>query len=68
MVERGRDFTADDAWAFNGGTHTSAYDVLGAHPTDEGVVFRVWAPNAAAVTSNQRSLSPCFFENEDRRI
>jgi 1,4-alpha-glucan branching enzyme len=47
----GRAFTADDAWAWNGGTHVSAYDVLGAHAhATEGVTtFRVWAPNASRV-------------------
>ncbi|MEL7156836.1 MAG: 1,4-alpha-glucan branching enzyme, partial [Actinomycetota bacterium] len=46
----GRPFTADDAWSFNGGTHTSAHEVLGAHPVAAGeVAFRVWAPNATAV-------------------
>ncbi len=51
-----RGFTADDAWSFNGGTHLSAWEVLGAHPSvghDDGaadtVTFRVWAPNARAV-------------------
>ena len=45
-----RPFTADDAWAFNAGTHVSAYDVLGAHTDGEATVFRVWAPNARAVS------------------
>ena len=45
----GRDFTADDAWSFNEGTHTSAHEVLGAHPGPDGVVFRVWAPSARRV-------------------
>ncbi len=45
-----REFTADDAWSFNGGTHTAAHEVLGAHPGIGGsVAFRVWAPNALAV-------------------
>ena len=46
-----RPFTADDAWSWNGGTHASAYEVLGAHRhATEGVTtFRVWAPNASRV-------------------
>ncbi len=49
-MNRGRSFTADDAWAFNGGTHTAAYEVLGAHPHEDGrATFRVWAPNARSV-------------------
>jgi 1,4-alpha-glucan branching enzyme len=50
MASVSRDFTADDAWAFNAGTHVSAYDVLGAHPDGDEVVFRVWAPDATAVS------------------
>ena len=45
----GRAFTADDAWAWNEGTHVSAYDVLGAHRSGSGYSFRVWAPSARAV-------------------
>ena len=44
-----RPFSGDDAWSLNAGTHISAYEVLGAHRTDAGVAFRVWAPNARAV-------------------
>ena len=44
-----RSFTADDAWAFNAGTHVSAYEVLGAHVDGEEVAFRVWAPDATSV-------------------
>lgn len=45
-----RPFTADDAWAFNAGRHVSAYEVLGAHVDGDHTVFRVWAPNARAVS------------------
>jgi len=45
----GRPFTADDAWAFNGGTHATVYEVLGAHYNTPETTFRVWAPNATAV-------------------
>ena len=31
------------------GTNFHADDYLGAHQAEHGVVFRVWAPNAAAV-------------------
>ncbi len=44
-----RTFTAEDAWAFNGGSHATAYEVLGAHYHPEATAFRVWAPNATAV-------------------
>lgn len=46
-----RGFTGDDAWSFNGGTHLNAWEVLGAHPNDDGetTTFRVWAPNARSV-------------------
>ena len=49
MSVLGRDFTSDDAWLFNGGTHIAAYEVLGAHRVGEAVSFRVWAPNAQSV-------------------
>ncbi|MGI9611168.1 MAG: 1,4-alpha-glucan branching protein GlgB [Acidimicrobiia bacterium] len=44
-----RQFTAEDAWAFNGGTHATAFEVLGAHTDGSGTTFRVWAPSATAV-------------------
>ena len=44
-----RSFTAEDAWAFNAGTHVSAYEVLGAHVDGDETAFQVWAPNASAV-------------------
>ena len=34
---------------FHQGTNFHAGEHLGAHPTDEGYIFRVWAPNAKAV-------------------
>ena len=49
MTQRPRPLTDDDRWAFNGGTHTSLYDVLGAHVDGDGTVFRVWAPSASRV-------------------
>lgn len=43
-----------DLYLFNEGTHSSAYDFLGAHPMEvegtTGVHFAVWAPNAAGVS------------------
>jgi 1,4-alpha-glucan branching enzyme len=44
-----RPLTDDDRWSFNGGTHTSLHDVLGAHLDDDATVFRVWAPSASRV-------------------
>ena len=35
---------------FHQGTNYNAYDFLGAHFVDDGVVFRVWAPNAKSVS------------------
>lgn len=43
-----------DAYLFREGNHFRSYDFLGAHITTiegcEGALFRVWAPNAAAVS------------------
>ncbi len=36
-------------YLFHQGTNFRAYEYLGAHPIDGGFVFRVWAPDAAAV-------------------
>jgi 1,4-alpha-glucan branching enzyme len=49
MIDYPRDLTDDDRWAFNGGTHTSLYDVLGSHAGKDGTTFRVWAPSASRV-------------------
>lgn len=38
------------AYFFHQGTNSRAYDYLGAHEIPGGYVFRVWAPNAAAVS------------------
>jgi 1,4-alpha-glucan branching enzyme len=45
-----REFTADDAWLLAAGSHTRLWEVLGAHPAAGGTSFRVWAPNAEAVS------------------
>lgn len=46
--------TDDEISKINSGLHYHVYEVLGAHFTDmdgqEGVVFRVWAPNAVRVS------------------
>jgi 1,4-alpha-glucan branching enzyme len=39
-----------DLSGFNAGHDCYAYEKLGAHPVDGGVVFSVWAPNAASVS------------------
>ena len=39
-----------DEYLFAEGTHRRLWDILGAHPTDDGVRFAVWAPNASAVS------------------
>jgi 1,4-alpha-glucan branching enzyme len=44
-----RDITDFDRWTFNEGTHTSLYEVLGAHSDENGTMFRVWAPSASRV-------------------
>ena len=46
-----RAFTTDDLWLFSQGTHERLYEVMGCHPGGDGTAeFRVWAPNAAAVS------------------
>ena len=37
------------AYLFHQGTNYKAYDYLGAHKTDKGMTFRVWAPNAEKI-------------------
>ncbi|MEM7272018.1 MAG: 1,4-alpha-glucan branching protein GlgB [Actinomycetota bacterium] len=41
--------TTADRQRFNDGSHVDLATVLGAHPTDAGVRFAVWAPNADRV-------------------
>lgn len=36
-------------YLFHQGTNYSAYEYLGVHSTDDGYVFRVWAPNADSI-------------------
>ena len=44
----------DEAYLFNRGENFMSYNFLGAHPykdkTEEGYIFRVWAPNALSVS------------------
>ncbi|MCP4966595.1 MAG: 1,4-alpha-glucan branching protein GlgB [bacterium] len=49
MTQTPRILTDDDRWSFNGGTHTSLYEILGAHSDKSGTTFRVWAPSATRV-------------------
>jgi 1,4-alpha-glucan branching enzyme len=42
--------TDDDLWLFGEGHHERLWEVLGAHPTDAGTAFSVWAPAAHAVS------------------
>ncbi|MBE6668514.1 MAG: 1,4-alpha-glucan branching protein GlgB [Ruminococcaceae bacterium] len=37
------------AYLFHQGTNYKTYDYLGAHRTDKGMTFRVWAPNAEKI-------------------
>ena len=37
-------------YLFNEGTNFKSYEMLGAHKTDKGIRFAVWAPNASKVT------------------
>jgi 1,4-alpha-glucan branching enzyme len=42
--------TEDDLYLWNEGTHYRLYEKLGAHPTEDGTYFAVWAPNADKVS------------------
>lgn len=42
--------TDDDIYLWNEGTHYRLYENLGAHLTDEGTYFAVWAPSAGSVS------------------
>jgi 1,4-alpha-glucan branching enzyme len=48
MMTMGR-LTDEDLFLFNEGTHRHLAEKLGAHPTGEGTLFSVWAPNARRV-------------------
>ncbi|MGA9395772.1 MAG: 1,4-alpha-glucan branching protein GlgB [Azonexus sp.] len=41
---------SDELYLFNEGRNFQAYRLLGAHPSDSGTLFRVWAPNAGQVS------------------
>lgn len=57
-------YSAYDAYLFHEGTHTRIYEKFGAHPcridSTDGIVFRVWAPNAKAVSviTNANAWNP----------
>ena len=42
--------SSDALYLFNEGRNFQAYRLLGAHPSEAGTVFRVWAPNAGRVS------------------
>jgi len=42
--------SSDALYLFNEGRNFQTYRLLGAHPSDGGTVFRVWAPNAGRVS------------------
>ena len=52
MSEINKKGDATALYFFHGGKNCRAYDYLGAHrlPGEDGVVFRVWAPNASSVS------------------
>ena len=49
MQAEPRPLNAQDRWGFNEGTHSTLYEVLGAHLESGGTTFRVWAPAASRV-------------------
>ena len=59
-----RTITDFDRWTFNEGTHIRLFEVLGAHLGDNGATFRVWAPNAAAVSVIGRFQRLGLFRSE----
>ena len=42
--------SGDDLFLFNQGTHYRLYEKLGAHVTEAGTYFAVWAPSARSVS------------------
>lgn len=48
-VEKQSVVSGDDLYLFGEGTQERAWQWLGAHPTDDGTRFTVWAPNASRV-------------------
>ena len=62
-----------DLTAFTAGRHRRIHDVLGAHPTESGTDFAVWAPSARSVSvvgdfNDWRSLLPAPFGSSVGRI
>ena len=39
-----------EIYLFHQGTYYHAYNLLGCHPEENGAWFRVWAPNAKAIS------------------
>ncbi len=50
MNERRSLLSEDDIFLFNEGSHLRLYEKLGAHATEGGVHFAVWAPDAQSVS------------------
>jgi len=51
VMAKKKDNTSDlPVYLFHEGRNCRAYDFFGAHPCGDGVVFRVWAPNAKSVS------------------
>ena len=40
----------EQLFLFNQGTYYHAYNFMGCHPENGGAWFRVWAPNAVAIS------------------
>ncbi|MCU1430408.1 MAG: 1,4-alpha-glucan branching enzyme [Actinomycetia bacterium] len=68
MTDMDEVISADDIYLFNEGRHFRLYEHLGAHCSDGGVTFAVWAPNASSVsavgdrngwTPHADELQPC---------
>ena len=56
-------------YLFHEGSNARAYEFLGAHPCDDGkTVFRVWAPNAVAVSVAGEFNNWSETENPMKRI
>ena len=49
MHKKGNDSGELPIYLFKQGRNARAYEYFGAHPTEDGAVFRVWAPAAKAV-------------------
>ena len=54
MSGTGRPLTETDLKQIHDGTHVCLADVLGAHLTEDGAHFAVWAPRALAVSVDRQ--------------